>query len=366
VTGAGNLVGKLRGLAILALGLAGCAGSGVRDRTHSVDDLIRTARSNGALRCAPVELALAESHNDFAKEELSEGRYYPAVHEIAIAESNAKLAVERSPRAMCNPDDRPPDEPRPSDFDGDGILDTADDCPRVPEDKDGFEDGDGCPENDNDSDGINDPIDDCPLDAEDRDGFEDVDGCPDLDNDKDGIGDRIDQCPDVAEDIDGFQDDDGCPDCDNDGDGVPECPTVIDLCPDQPAQTADGCPQKYKMIVVTATKIELKQTVYFDTRKAKIKKVSFPLLDEVAQALVDNPKIKVRIEGHTDSQGSDKFNLKLSQQRADSVRKYMIAKGVDAFRMQAEGFGEAVPIEDNRTTAGRATNRRVEFFITDK
>lgn len=353
--------GRLALLALLVV--AGCAGTKVRARTGTIDELIKTARDNGALRCAPVELAMAEAHNDFAKEALSQGNYFPAKREAAIAEANAKAAIEKSPKDLCNPS-TPPPPAKPVDFDGDGIIDTEDDCPRVPEDKDGFEDQDGCPEDDNDADGINDKIDDCPNDPEDRDGHDDTDGCPDPDNDADGITDRLDQCPDEPEDKDGFADDDGCPDCDNDGDGVPECPQVIDQCPTEPAKTADGCPQKYTMIVVTQDKIELKQTVYFDTKKATIKRVSFPLLDEVAQALTDNPTIEVRIEGHTDSQGSDKFNLKLSNNRAASVRKYLIDRGVDSARMTSQGFGETVPIADNRTKAGRAENRRVEFFIT--
>jgi len=349
---------------VVALAVAGCAGSAVRERTRTVDVMIATARDNGALRCAPVELAMAESHNDFAKQELDEGNYYPAQREIAIAEVNARAAIEKSPKDRCNPASRPPDAPPVIDSDGDGIYDDVDECPKVPEDKDGFEDADGCPEDDNDGDGIADKIDDCPNDPEDRDGHEDVDGCPDVDNDQDGLADRIDQCPDVAEDKDGFEDDDGCPDCDDDNDNVAECPQALDQCPNEPGVPPDGCPQKYTMIVVTETKIELKQTVYFDTRKATIKKVSFPLLDEVAQALTDNPTIRVRIEGHTDSQGSDKFNLKLSQSRAASVRKYLIGKGISADRMESQGFGEGVPIADNRTAGGRAQNRRVEFFIT--
>ncbi|MEZ4404061.1 MAG: OmpA family protein [Kofleriaceae bacterium] len=351
---------------VAAVVLAGCAGSKVRARTHTIDALIETARANGARRCAPVELAMAEAHNDFAKEALAQGEFYPAQHEAEIAEVQAKLAVAKSPKDRCNPGDEPDEPPPPaaSDYDGDGIIDTADDCPRLAEDKDGFEDQDGCPEDDNDADGINDKIDDCPNEPEDRDGTDDTDGCPDPDNDGDGIADKIDQCPDQAEDKDGFSDDDGCPDCDNDADGVPECPQVIDQCPDQPAATADGCPQKYTLIVVTKDKIELKQTVYFDTRKAKIKRVSFPLLEQVAQALADNPTIAVRIEGHTDSQGSNKSNLKLSQQRADAVRAFLVARGVDGDRMVARGFGEDVPIADNRTSGGRAQNRRVEFFIT--
>ncbi|MCA9675042.1 MAG: OmpA family protein [Kofleriaceae bacterium] len=349
---------------VLALGVVACAGSQLQGRTRTVDEQIVVARANGAIRCAPVELAMAESHNDFAKQELSEGNYYQAKRELGVAETNARLAIERSPKDVCNPADEPEPTPEgPKDTDGDGYTDDVDECPRKAEDFDGFQDQDGCPEDDNDADGIADKIDDCPLEPEDRDGFEDADGCPDPDNDKDGIADKIDQCPDQAEDADGFEDDDGCPDCDDDGDGVPECPEPLDKCPGEKGDGPDGCPQ-YQLVVVTETKIELKQTVYFDTDKTKIKKVSFPLLDDVARALADHPNISVRIEGHTDSQGSNKHNLKLSQGRAESVRKYLIEKGIDGGRMEAKGFGEDVPIADNRTKEGRAQNRRVEFFIT--
>ncbi len=357
-----------RAVAVLVIALCGaCAGTKLSGRTRVIDEQIALARDNGAVRCAPVELAMAESHNDFAKQELSEGNYHAAKREVGIAESNATAAIEKSPRDRCNPADLPPDKiaEGPKDTDRDGLDDDVDDCPRKPEDKDGFQDTDGCPEDDNDADGIADTIDDCPLEPEDRDGTDDTDGCPDLDNDKDGIADTIDQCPDQAEDADGFADDDGCPDCDNDGDGVLECPDVIDQCPAEAGPgTPDGCPPKYDLIVVTETKIELKQTVYFDTKKAVIKSRSFELLDQVAQALTDYSTITVRIEGHTDSQGKDKFNKKLSQNRADAVRKYLIKKGIDASRMEAIGFGEEVPIADNRTKDGRAQNRRVEFFIT--
>ncbi|HEU4735088.1 MAG TPA: OmpA family protein, partial [Kofleriaceae bacterium] len=126
----------------------------------------------------------------------------------------------------------------------------------------------------------------------------------------------------------------------------------------------DGCPKKYEHVIVTETRIELKQTVFFDTNRATIKRVSFGLLDEVARALTDNPKIKVEIQGHTDSQGNDRFNLRLSQKRAESVLIYLIKKGIASDRMVAKGYGETVPIADNRTSAGRAQNRRVEFVIT--
>jgi OOP family OmpA-OmpF porin len=336
---------------------------GLRARNADVSTRIAQARSQGALVCAPVELATAEAQFAFAAQELSEGNHRAAKAAVAAGEVAVAAALEKSPADRCAPGEPVP-PPAPGDQDGDGIKDDVDECPTVPEDKDGYLDDDGCPEPDNDADGINDPIDGCPDIAEDKDGFEDDDGCPDVDNDGDGLADKIDGCPDVAEDKDGFEDDDGCPDCDDDGDGFAECPEVIDACPGEPGVAPDGCPPKYTMIVVTAEKIELKQTIFFDTKKAKIKPVSFPLLDEVAQALTDRPKISVRIEGHTDSVGTDKFNMWLSSARADAVRAYLIAKGIDAGRMVAQGFGESVPLADNRTTKGKETNRRVEFVIT--
>jgi outer membrane protein OmpA-like peptidoglycan-associated protein len=346
---------------LLLIGLVGaCAGSAVRTQTTATDTVIAQARDNGAQRCAPVELAMAESHNDFAQHELDEGNYYDARHEAEIAETNAKRAFEKSPREKCVPKVA---KPGPGDLDGDGLLDDVDKCPREPEDFDGYQDEDGCPDNDNDGDGIADKIDKCPNDPEDKDGFEDDDGCPDLDNDKDGLADKIDQCPNEAEDSDGFEDDDGCPDPDNDKDGIAD---KDDKCPNEYGVPPDGCPKKYVNVVVTEKKIEIKQTVYFDTNKATIKPVSFPLLNEVAQALKDNPTIKVEVQGHTDSQGNDAFNLKLSQRRAESVRTYLASQGIDGSRMTPKGYGENVMIADNRTAEGRAQNRRVEFIILSR
>ncbi|HET9627602.1 MAG TPA: OmpA family protein [Kofleriaceae bacterium] len=339
---------------------SGCAGSAVRSQTAATDTLITTARARGAQRCAPVELAMAESHNDFASHQLDEGNYHDARREADIAATNAQLAVDKSPPEKCL-DKAPP--PGPGDLDGDGILDNVDKCPREPEDKDGFQDEDGCPDLDNDGDGIPDTADKCPNEPEDRDGFEDEDGCPDPDNDKDGILDTADKCPNEPEDKDGFEDEDGCPDPDNDKDGVLD---GDDKCPLEFGVPPDGCPKKYNLVVVTEAKIELKQTVFFDTNRATIKAVSFALLNDVAQAMKDNPKIAVEVQGHTDSVGNDNFNLKLSQKRAESVRAYLIKKGVTSDRMVAKGYGENVPIADNRTAAGRAQNRRVEFVITSR
>src|SRR5262245_46132846 len=197
---------------------------------------------------------------------------------------------------------QPPPAPPSPDPDGDGILGKADKCPTNPEDKDGFEDEDGCPELDNDQDGVPDETDKCPMVPEDKDGFEDDDGCPDPDNDKDGFLDGVDKCPNDPEVFNGFEDDDGCPD-------------------KGPA-----------LAVLTDQQIEIKQQVNFATDKSTIKKNSFTLLATVARIMKLHPEItKVRVEGHTDNHGTEKHNLKLSQDRADSVRKHLIeVDGIDA------------------------------------
>jgi outer membrane protein OmpA-like peptidoglycan-associated protein len=252
------------------------------------------------------------------------------------------------------------------DQDGDGILDDVDACPLEPEDFDGFEDADGCPDLDNDGDGIPDSADGCPLDPEDFDGFEDSDGCPDLDNDGDGILDRDDGCPMEPEDKDGFQDEDGCPDLDNDGDGIPD---TVDQCPNEPedfdgCQDEDGCPEPGN-ICVTDEKLVISDKIFFQTNRAKIRDISFPLLDEIAMVINAHPEIELlEIQGHTDDRGSDRHNLKLSGDRAKAVREYLVTRGrVDPARLTARGYGETMPIDDNGTEEGRANNRRVEFMI---
>lgn len=273
------------------------------------------------------------------------------------------------------------------DSDKDGIPDINDQCPFDAEDKDKFEDKDGCPDFDNDKDkildvddkcpnsagpatnqgcpitdadkdGIPDEIDKCPALPEDKDGFEDNDGCPDSDNDKDTILDHEDDCPDIA----GPLENRGCPVLDRDGDGILD---AKDKCPDVAGvKEEEGCPKKYKLIVVTDKKIELKQTIFFATGKATIKSGSYSMLNEIADAVKNAPSIKkVVIEGHTDSTGSRRYNVKLSQKRADAVRKYLISKGVSASKLKAVGYGPDKPIASNRTRSGQAKNRRVEFNI---
>ncbi len=133
------------------------------------------------------------------------------------------------------------------DRDGDGLIDAYDNCPDQAEDRDQFQDDEGCPDLDNDRDGILDELDQCPNDAEDFDGFEDFEGCPEYDNDRDGVPDSTDQCPLLSEDSDQFQDQDGCPDLDNDGDGFLD---EKDACPYNSedfdgVEDEDGCPDLY-------------------------------------------------------------------------------------------------------------------------
>lgn len=305
---------------------------------------------------------------------------------------------------------------RDRDRDNDGIDDRDDSCPTEPEDRDGFEDLDGCPEADNDADGVLDAKDRCPDEAglpenqgcpdpdTDGDGIGDGadkcpkqpgpaenHGCPDRDTDKDGIIDRLDECPGEPEDLDGIKDEDGCPDLDDDGDGVLDaadgCPKVpgpvenrgcpdtdrdgdgvmdrVDNCPDEPGPAENqGC-KKRQLVQITAQRLEILDMVYFQSGKSKLLRRSNPLLNNIAAVLNAHPEIeRIIIEGHTDNVGSDKLNLRLSQQRAEAVRNYLVKKGfVDAKRVEARGHGESKPIATNETSEGRATNRRVEFNI---
>ncbi len=249
------------------------------------------------------------------------------------------------------------------DKDGDGIPDDVDKCPTEPEDKDGFQDDDGCPDPDNDNDGIPDKLDKCPNDPEDKDGFEDDDGCPDYDNDKDGIPDALDKCPNEPEDKDGFEDNDGCPDPDNDKDGIPD---AIDKCPNEPEtfnhyKDEDGCPDEVPPEVKKFTGVI--QGINFKTGSAEILPGSFAILDRAVKVLQDYPDVNLEISGHTDNKGGSSYNLTLSQNRANSVKMYFVSRGISSSRLTSIGYGKDRPIADNSTSSGRATNRRTEFRL---
>ena len=337
-------------LAALAILASGCITSGaVVAETSQLEGTLMEHRE-AAQSCAPKELALAEARIAFTRYESEMGRSIPAAAHLDVAKSLVGTVLEKSQGSKCE-----------GDRDGDNIPDTVDRCPDIPEDFDGEEDTDGCPDFDRDGDGVADDRDRCPDQKEDKDGFADQDGCPEFDNDRDGLMDASDQCPNKPEDFDGFQDLDGCPDEDNDGDDITD---LQDRCPNRPGPVASGgCPDTFKHIVFRGEQIELKQTIFFKHGTGRLDRRSNPVLNELARALASNPKLKVRIEGHTDDQGPAAQNLKLSASRAKAVRVYLIKKGVSGNRLKAVGYGEDRPIDENDTEEGRATNRRVEFHI---
>jgi outer membrane protein OmpA-like peptidoglycan-associated protein len=382
----------------LALGLtllAGCATGGKLKRNAEVltNDAAK-ARASGAQRCAPRELATAEANLDFGKAEMDWGNAGRAAEHFKAAEASMKKALDLSKscgpaKVTINAKPAPVVAAAPAiiliekiDRDGDGVPDLEDKCPDVPGPKESF----GCPASkDSDGDGIPDDIDRCPLDPEDLDGFQDEDGCPDPDNDGDGIVDKIDACPNTPgpianrgcpvmdRDGDGIPDDQdrcpdqpgpkengGCPDADRDGDGVPD---RLDKCPDVSGVAPDGCPKKYTLVEVKKDRIVIKQQVHFVSAKYTVMADSFPLLNQVVQVLLDQPKLRVSIEGHTDAVGGELANMKLSQARAESVRNYLVGKGIAADRLEAVGFGPTKPVASNKTEKGRGQNRRTEFRI---
>ncbi len=188
---------------------------------------------------------------------------------------------------------------------------------------------------DRDGDGIPDRLDACPQEREDRDGFQDEDGCPDLDNDRDGVSDRKDKCPNAPETANGYEDEDGCPD-------------------------------KRPLVQKKERRLQVREPIAFEANKALIKRQSFATLNSIARVIKSNPTMHVRVEGHTDSRGSSVYNRRLSARRAHSVMTYLIAKGVSPDRLESKGYGEDKPLFDNATASGRSGNRRIEFLVLDK
>ncbi len=230
------------------------------------------------------------------------------------------------------------------DADRDRFANASDLCPYEPEDYDGFQDGDGCPEPDDDQDGVLDIDDGCPNEPEDLDGFEDYDGCPEVsdeDSDGDGVSDANDRCPDEREDIDGFEDTDGCPEPDNDQDGLKD---INDLCPyDYEDQSTspdkDGCPGTSGDVLDEATvyarQIIAPTAIEFQGRQRGFTPESRRALDTIARFLRDHPEI-VRVAIRVNVNGKGEGAKRLAQLRARAVRNYLASRGVEAERMSAE------------------------------
>ncbi len=186
--------------------------------------------------------------------------------------------------------------------------------------------------------------------------------CPALDDDGDGLANSIDACPLEP----GPLETRGCPVKDTDGDGVPD---HLDNCPTIPGPASNqGCPVAQKqLVIIKRDKLEITDKVYFASGKALLLARSYPLLDQIAQVMKSHPDLPaVFIDGHTDSSGNAAQNKQLSAARAETVRKYLVKKGVPNDRLTARGFGSERPIDTNKTTDGRANNRRVEFNLAPR
>ncbi|MGM0557251.1 MAG: OmpA family protein [Myxococcota bacterium] len=241
--------------------------------------------------------------------------------------------IDCSPDSGTSPEDCPVE-----DWDGDNIENRADMCPRQAEDVDGFEDDDGCPDTDNDQDGISDISDECPMTPEDFDGVADHDGCPESDFDEDGIVDEIDDCPLEAEVINAYRDEDGCPD------------------------------EKPENVEVRKKRLDIQGKIYFETQRATLQTSSYPLLDEIARVIQENPEIKrIEIRGYADARGGGEYNYFLSKERARSVKHYLVAEGgVASDRLVPAGYGAFMSDEEKGEASQLAKQRRVEFEIIER
>ena len=269
------------------------------------------------------------------------------------------------------------------DEDEDGVLDSKDLCSGTPR---GIKVDDyGCPV-DGDRDGVPDYLDKCP-DTPSR-VLVDENGCP-FDGDKDGVPDYLDLCANTPKDIpvDKF----GCP-TDSDGDGVPdfmdECPNtpkgisvdkngcsmdsdgdgVIDskdICPNTPLGKKvdeNGCEMKEE---VQVKEIVLSSGATFAFGQSSLLPAAYPDLDKLVKVMIENPTSHWRIEGHTDAKGPDWANKKISQERAESVLRYFVSRGISSDRFVVVGLGKDYPIADNLTSEGMAKNRRVVIIRID-
>ncbi|MBI4721020.1 MAG: OmpA family protein [Chitinivibrionia bacterium] len=220
------------------------------------------------------------------------------------------------------------------------------------------------PRTDSDGDGVADSRDKCPDTPSGA--VVDMNGCP-LDSDGDGVYDGIDACPGTPKGA--SVDAKGCP-MDSDGDGVYD---GIDRCPNTPRDLKVdefGCPIEKTEIETQLldTGVIRAYNINFETDKADLKQESFKILDEIGTLLVQWPMLQIEIGGHTDSQGSDAYNQKLSEQRAQAVHDYLVKTfpKIESANLTTKGYGEGKSIASNTTAEGRAKNRRVEFTVLNQ
>lgn len=226
--------------------------------------------------------------------------------------------------------DRPATQPVDLDVDRDGVLGDADRCPSVAEDRDGFEDDDGCPDPDDDKDGVPDARDACSRQPEDFDGVADADGCPETDADNDGVADEKDGCALATEDYDGFEDGDGCPE-----------PGSVD-----PSSS-------FRSVSLP------EQAIFFEVGSMTLDANALSTARDVARMLLRHEGA-VQLTGHADDQGAEARNDELSLQRAEAVKKVLVEAGVAAGRLSTRGAGRREPLTRS-TGFGRSLNRSVTF-----
>jgi outer membrane protein OmpA-like peptidoglycan-associated protein len=226
------------------------------------------------------------------------------------------------------------------DADLDGIADAADRCVNQPEDRDGFEDSDGCPDPDNDGDGVADAADRCPREAETKNGFQDTDGCPDqapevakappkpVDTDGDGLVDPADKCPNERETVNRYLDADGC---------------------------ADTIPAALQPYLDTPLAVE------FSGGGSKFGGKSSKALEALLKALQGQPTVAIEVVGHTDETATPEANKQLSLQRAEAVKTWLVGKGIAADRVRTSGRGAEQPRPG--TVRGDTKNRRIEILF---
>ena len=217
-----------------------------------------------------------------------------------------------------------------ADRDDDGMADLADACPLDPEDMDGFEDQDGCPDPDNDGDGVADEADGCPLEPEDSDSFADTDGCPDPDNDGDGIEDPDDECPNEAETLNEIDDE-------------------------------DGCPEPPGLVKIHSPPVGPYERLYYDPGDPTFKKEWESLLDMLAHVIKTNPVLRVEIAAHSDKKGSKKKKIAMTKKRAEAVVAYLESKGVARGILSAAGYGPVCCCMSPEASK----NRRIEFILLE-
>jgi len=229
----------------------------------------------------------------------------------------------------------------PTDTDKDGTPDADDSCLTIP----GSPRWHGCPVPDTDHDGVDDEMDSCKSVP----GPARYHGCPIPDTDHDGINDEEDSCKNTP----GTEKYHGCPIPDRDHDGVND---ELDKCPDL-AGPADnqGCP----VAAINKRAQLLAANIMFNSNSTELTKNSYPAIRELADSLKTNPDMDLRIEGHTDNTGEPAYNMKLSLDRANAVKKVLLSQGVAENRIQVNGYGDTRPIADNMSEAGKAKNRRV-------